>query len=174
MNNKIKIYFLLTIAILSTWLFFTPHLAVNSMKSAAEARDVSKLASYVDFPAFKESLKMSINATVSAEVDKKEQEGVPFATLGAAMVMAFVDPLIDELVSPEGLAMMMKGEKPNLNEESTNHKTQSGTDISMSYDDINRFIVAVKKKDEAGKPLRLIFSRDGIFSWKLTAVDLGS
>jgi hypothetical protein len=42
----------------------------------------------------------------------------------------------------------------------------------MSYDGMNRFIVTVKKKNEDGKPLRLIYNRDGFFSWKLTAIDI--
>ena len=69
--------------------------------------------------------------------------------------------------------MMMKGEKPSLEGKQVgNSKSQSDADVSMSYDGINRFIVTVNKKTENEKPLRLIYSRDGIFSWRLTAIDI--
>jgi hypothetical protein len=167
MNNKIKISILLAITLFGTWLFFTPYLAVNSMRSAAEAGDASKLASYVDFPALKENLKTSISAKIS-EAAKDQQ-----SFFGAAIAMAIVNPLIDSLVTPSSLTMMMKGEKPSFDGKSSkSSKSQSDADILMSYDGINRFIVTIKKKNEKEKPLRLIYNRDGIFSWKLTAIDI--
>ncbi len=171
MHNKIKVSILLLIVLLGTWLFFTPHLTVNSMKSAADAGDANKLAGYVDFPAVKESLKTSIGAKISKAT--KDQQDNPFAFLGAAMAMAFINPMIDAMISPSGLSMMMMGEKPSLEgKQAKNSKSQSDTDVSMSYDGMNRFIVTVKKKGEDGKPLQLIYNRDGIFSWRLTAIDI--
>jgi hypothetical protein len=171
MNNKNKISILLVIALLGTCLFFTPHLAVNSMKSAAESGDANKLASYVDFPALKENLKISIGAKIS-DVAKDQQDN-PFAYIGAALAMAIVNPLIDALVTPSSLSMMMKGEKPSLEGKQVGYsKSQSDADVSMSYDGINRFIVTINKKTENEKPLRLIYNRDGIFFWRLTAIDI--
>jgi hypothetical protein len=171
MNNKIKVSILLVVALLGTWLFFTPHLTVNSMKSAADAGDANKLASYVDFPSVKESLKTSIGAKISEAT--KDQQDNPFAFLGAAMAVAIINPLIDTFVTPSSLSMMMKGEKPSLEgKQARNSKSQSDTDVSMSYDGMNRFIVTVKKKNEDGKPLQLIYNRDGFFSWRLTAIDI--
>jgi hypothetical protein len=141
------------------------------MKSAADAGDANKLASYVDFPSVKESLKTSIGAKISEAT--KDQQDNPFAFLGAAMAVAIINPIIDTLVTPSSLSMMMKGEKPSLEgKQARNSKSQSDTDVSMSYDGMNRFIVTVKKKNEDGKPLRLIYNRDGFFSWKLTAIDI--
>jgi hypothetical protein len=69
--------------------------------------------------------------------------------------------------------MMMKGEKPSLEgKQARNSKSQSDTDVSMSYDGMNRFIVTVKKKNENGKPLQLIYNREGFFLWRLTAIDI--
>ena len=141
------------------------------MKSAADAGDANKLASYVDFPAVKESLKISSGAKMSEAT--KDQQDNPFAFLGAAMAVAIINPLIDTFVTPSSLSMMMKGEKPSLEgKQARNSKSQSDTDVSMSYDGVNRFIVTVKKKSEDGKPLQLIYNRDGLFSWRLTAIDI--
>jgi hypothetical protein len=69
--------------------------------------------------------------------------------------------------------MMMEGEKPSLEgKQARKSKSQSDTSVSMSYNGMNRFIVTVKKKNEDGKPLQLIYNRDGFFSWRLTAIDI--
>jgi len=59
MNKKTKITVasLLITVILGVGVFFSPHLAMYSIKSAANDGDAQKLASYVDFPAVKENLK---------------------------------------------------------------------------------------------------------------------
>ena len=78
---------------------------------------------------------------------KSIKQDNPFAFLGTAMAVAIINPLIDTFVTPSSLSMMMKGEKPSLEgKEARNSKSQSDTDVSMSYDGMNRFIVTVKKK----------------------------
>jgi hypothetical protein len=42
----------------------------------------------------------------------------------------------------------------------------------MSYESFDRFVVTVKKKGSTEEPLGLVFNRDGIFSWKLSALRL--
>ena len=89
------------------------------------------------------------------------------------MAVAIINPLIDTFVTPSSLSMMMEGEKPSLEgKQARKSKSQSDTNVSMSYDGMNRFIMTVKKKNENGKPLQLIYNRDGFFSWRLTAIDI--
>lgn len=172
MTNKTKLSLAAVLALFSVWFFFTPHLAVSTMKSAAEARDAAKLSSHVNFPALKESLKASFNAKLASEVTK-EKDGDPFSALGAAMAAAFINPMIDALVTPESLAMMMKGDKPQPGTNAA-ASTKSDTDVNtaMSYESFDRFVVTVKKKGEASDPIGLVFNRDGLFSWKLSAIRL--
>lgn len=171
MSAKIKLSIVFILIAFSTWFYFTPHLAVSGMKSAAEAKDAAKLSGYVNFPALKESLKASFNAQLASEVEKEKDN--PFAALGGALAAAFINPMIDALVTPESLAMMMKGNKPQPaeNTEKTN-PSDSDVDISMFYESFDRFVVTVKKKGTAEKPLGLVFNRDGLFSWKLSALRL--
>jgi hypothetical protein len=172
MSTKTKLSFTIVFVAFSTWLYFTPHLAVSGMKSAAEAKDAAKLSDYVNFPSLKESLKASFNAKLGSEV-AKEKDGNPFAALGAAMAAAFINPMIDALVTPESLAMMMKGEKPQPAEKAEQTKpTDSDADTSMSYESFDRFVVTVKKRGSTDEPLGLVFNRDGMFSWKLSALRL--
>jgi len=172
MTNKTKFSAAVVLVVFGVWFFFTPHLAVSAMKSAAEAHDSAKLSSYVNFPALKENLKATFNAKLASEVTK-EKDGNPFAALGAAMAAALINPMIDALVTPESLAMMMKGDKPQSEKNSApSTQAEQPADTTMSYESFDRFVVTVKKKDETGEPVDLVFNRDGMFSWKLSAIRL--
>lgn len=182
MNTKNKLSIAVVAVAFSTWFYFTPYLTVNAMKSAAEAKDATKLSDYVNFPAVKDSLKASLNAKLASDVSKNN--GNPFGALGAAMAAAFINPMIDALVTPESLAMMMKGEKPKPANNSTqspspassevvaSESSESNDDTSMSYENFDRFVVTVKKKGSTEEPFGLVFNRDGLFSWKLSALRL--
>lgn len=171
-GTKIKLSIASAFVIFSTWFYFAPYLAVSGMKSAAEAKDAVKLSDYVNFPALKESLKASFNAKLTSDV-VKEKDGNPFAALGATLAAAFINQMIDAFVTPESLAMMMRGDKPQSakNIEKTKF-LDSNVDTSMTYESFDRFVVTVKKKGTTEEPLGLVFNRDGMFSWKLSAVRL--
>jgi type II secretion system protein G len=152
------------------WFYSAPYLAVRGIKSALITKDAAKLSSYINFPALKGSLRTSFNARVGAEV-LEGKEANPFATLGTALGIAMaeslINPMIDELVTPEHLAMMMKPQ-PGENDNAWAWLTQpdAETRMSMSYESFNRFVVKVK---DAGQPIiGFIFTRDGLFSWKLS------
>lgn len=159
--------------LLGIWLFFTPYLTANAMRTAAEERDGAKLSGYVDFPALKESLKASFNAKLASEV-AKDADSNAFSALGAAMAAALVNPMIDALVTPESLAMMMNGEKPEpgATVADSSAGTELDADIDMSYESFDTFVVTVTKRSEGNEPVGLVLRRDGLFSWKLSAVRL--
>jgi hypothetical protein len=117
-------------------------------------------------------LEASFNAKLASEV-VKEKDRNPFAALGVAMAAALINPMIDALVTPESLAMMMKGDKPQPDEKIENaNSSDSDAETSMSYESFDRFVVTVKKKGSTEDPLGLVFNRDGMFSWKLSALRL--
>lgn len=172
-GNKVVLLAAALSLLAAVWFFYTPHLAVRSMRAAAQERDAAKLSSRVNFPALKESLKASFNAKIAAET-AKEKESNPFAALGAAMAAAFISPLIDALVTPESLAMIMQGDKPQLGMGKKDApKAAPDTETSMSYESLNSFVVTIKKKNDTQEPVGLVFNRDGLFSsWKLSAIRL--
>ena len=97
MNNKTKVFIAIVLVACGTWFYFSPHLAVSQMKSAAEAKDAAKLLDYVNFPALKESLKASFNAKLASGVTK-EKEGEDSKNLligiGAIVVLIVLVKLI--------------------------------------------------------------------------------
>ena len=168
MSNKAKFFAVFTV--LGILFYFTPYLTLFSMKSAADAKDAAKLSSYVNFPALKENLKASFNAKLASETMKSDN---PFSALGAAFASAFINPMIDGLVTPESLAMMMKGNKPQKNQESAileSTSSEDDVDMTMAYEDFDHFVVIVKKKGSSEEPFGFVLNRDGLFSWKLSSL----
>lgn len=163
------------ISVVSVWFYFTPYIAANNIKKAAEANDSATLSSYINFPSLKESLKANFNAMLAAEV-VKSKEGNLFEAMGAALAAAFINPMIDALVTPESLAMMMQGRKPNLEKgESKTGKKPGGdsdTEMTMGYESYDRFAVSVRKKGDTDAPVTFVFHREGILTWKLASLRL--
>lgn len=162
-------------AVVGVWFYFTPYIAANNMKKAAEANDSATLSSYINFPSLKESLKANFNAMLATEVVKSKDSN-PFEALGAALAAAFINPMIDALVTPESLAMMMQGNKPDLEKGAARtEKKPSGasdTEMTMGYESFDRFAVSVKKKGDADDPVTFVFHREGLLTWKLASLRL--
>ena len=179
MRCKATLFVIALIIALGTWFYYTPYIAVHGMKSAAEARDAARLSGYVNFPALRSSLKTSFRAKLASNAAKTRSQGF-FGTLGAAIQVAFVNPVIETLyinpmidtyVTPQNLARMMKGENPQSRKANAKSKPVE-PDYFMAYESFDRFVVNVKKKGSTQKPVGLVFNRDGLFSWKLTALRL--
>ncbi|MDM8524820.1 DUF2939 domain-containing protein [Desulfococcaceae bacterium HSG8] len=170
-KNKKVIAGLIVLAVIGVGFYFTPYLSVYNMKKAADNKDAETLSEYVDYPELRESVKACINAKMAAE-----NKGNPFNAAGAALASAFVAPMVDTFVTPESLATMMKGEKPQSEkpDKSSGKKSSDESDIetSMSYESLNQFAVRVKKKGTSEEPVKFIFKRDGVISWKLAGLEM--
>lgn len=172
MNTKRKLFVAIVFSLFATWFYFTPYLAVAGMKSAVESKDGAKLSAYVNFPALKESVKASFSAKLAQQPIKEIEENSSGA-LGAALTNAFINPMVDVIVTPENLAMMLKGYTPkvgNRNTQADSHQTEIET--AMSYESFDRFVVNIKNKGEANGSVGLVFNRNGLFSWQLSAMRL--
>lgn len=159
--------------VLSVWFYFTPYIAVWGLKSAAETKDAYKMSSYINYPALKENLKSLFSAKLMKEVGAAK--GNPFAATGMAMAGTMIGPMVDAMVSPEGLAAMIsqgKAGKPGSAQASPSPKALGENQkADMSYENINQFVVNILSKDGKDDPVGLVFTRDGIFSpWKLSAL----
>ena len=79
--------------------YATPYYTAHQMQQATQSNNSQALNSYIDYPAVKESLKTSLHGSISQSLLKnKTDSGMnAFAAMFAA---AFVNPLIDVLVTP--------------------------------------------------------------------------
>lgn len=146
------------------WYWASPQYTLHQMKMAAEAGDSDKLASYIDFPSVRTSLKEEMKAQAAAEMMKTENKG--FARLGAAFAMSMVDGMVDGMVTP---ATMRKLFVMNKEHGSTGIAKVNATrdDMAIERSGFDRFVVHSIKAKDAGAGL--VFTRHGL-GWQLSGL----
>lgn len=154
----------------------SPYLAVSAMRDAAIAGDAPRVAEHVDFPAVKESLKANLTAAALKSAGASNEDN-PLAGAGAMFAMALMGPMIDAVVSPQGLTQLMRqGElMPDPGSGDEARKTADAApkiDADMNYRDFSTFVVTLKDGKTGEQPVGLVFKRHGVVSWKLTSLDL--
>ena len=157
-----------------TGFYFSPDLTVHNMKKAAEAKDAANLSSYVDFPSLREYLKANYYGQLASEL-ARSNKGNAFNTFATSLAATLINPMVDALITPESLAMLMRGEIPGKIQPEGKARNLtlpegSDTETSTEYKGLNNFIMRVKKKDAAAVPIEFIFKRDGLVSWKLSGL----
>jgi hypothetical protein len=168
MRKALPFFGIVALIAIGTWVYFTPHLALRSMRSAAEAGDGAALSGYVDFPAVRESLKTTVNGKVASVAQGTNS---PLALFGAAFASALVSPMIDAFVTPESLALILNGVKPEPGG-SVRVALPAEKDVETTerYGDLSTFLVTVKTKGSTGEPIGLVLRRSGLVFWKLSAL----
>lgn len=158
-------------AIICGCFYAAPYITLYKFKKAVDANDVNTMSKYIDFPALRESLK---NGLASRKTVGKSN---PFKNLKATIVGAVADPVIDSLVTPVGIAAMIKGEKffgQSKKEPEIQKVNKDEPKYSTAYESFNRFILKLKDKDDLKKETVFVLTRVGLFSWKLSGVRLPS
>lgn len=172
------------IAVGAYW-YWSPYLAMNSMKTAAQKQDADAFNEYVDYPRLRESFKGQFGAKMADVLGSKTSGGSDAeragSAFGAILGMAFVDKLIDAMVRPE---MVMKawsagrlqtpGKANEAGAESGAKKAEvrwvverKGVDRILAY--------GAASEDAASDPEKrfgFVFERSGVASWKLVEVRL--
>jgi hypothetical protein len=147
------------------------------LASAAEAGDAATVSRYVDYPAMRDSLKVNLLAQAKAAARPGPNDGF-WSGLGKAIIAAgtvvVIDGLIEEHVTPEGVAAMMKGRKPTATRGSSDRAEPADVVITTAYEDAHHFVVTVRDKGSSADPWHLIFARQGLMSWKLSAIRLAT
>ena len=161
--------------------YATPYIALHNMQQAAQAKDAAALNEYIDYPAVKESLKLSMNSEMSkALLKNKTDSGMnAFATMFAS---AFVSPMIDIIVTPENMAMMLQANTPkaiDTDDKSTPNQADKAIDRNdvishKSYQDFNHFVVTLAKADHPNSAFTFTFERNGLINWKLKGLAIPS
>lgn len=162
------------LVIFAIYLYASPYLVLNSIKNAAQQGDADKLSGYIDFPSVKQSMKDQVKAAMVEELAASdEQDG--FEALGTMLAAAMIDPLIDGLVTPDGVALMIQGQKLDfdLNNDKPEDKPKAkneDTDYKAGYLSFNRFKVQIIDADDPNESLDVIMHRDWL-SWKVTRIN---
>ena len=148
----------------------SPYYAAHALKDAALDGDTDKLESSVDFPAVRESLKSQLAAAMMTKMQNDpEMQNNPFAGLGAVMMPAIVDRMIESYVTPEGVAAMIKGHKPT---EKNNLELNPDLETTTEYVDLNRFRVRLHDKRLHQDGPSFLLERRGFATWKLIKLEI--
>ncbi|QGZ56120.1 DUF2939 domain-containing protein [Paraburkholderia acidiphila] len=179
--------------------YASPYIAVKHMKAAADARDAAALNEYVDYPALRLSLKQQVGEMLQRRVEGQHSSN-PLLILGAVIGAALISPLVDAYATPEGVAALLSGMPPTgkpgdrphapppaESSESPADATQSAsppapaapgnpaTDArpvtTAGYRGLNEFALTWDRGN-TGEHYAAILQRHGLFSWKLSAVEL--
>ncbi len=171
--KKISILIIGLLVVIAGYLYASPYLALNSMKNAAEAQDAEKLSSYIDFPSVKQGVKDQVKAKFATEMMANGNDD-GFEALGSMFATAMIDPLVDGLITPEGIAAMMLAKQEQGATESANTQEESNDsdrlEYETGYDSFDSFHVDINN-EEGKEATKVILHRDGL-SWKITNIDL--
>ena len=164
----------------------SPYWSLFQIKRAVDRGDGAYVSAHVDFPRLRESLKTSLEAETSRRMGKGDTTG--FKALGAAFAAMMAGPVVDALVTPEGVIALMKGKNPGETTpqpSSDPGKTSATTDSEkfssskmkigkMGYEALDLFVVQIARDSQhpgktESRPT-LLFSRTGLFGWKLCGI----
>ena len=171
---------LLIVAIGAYW-YWSPYVAMSSMRSAAEVKDGDAFNQYVDYPKLRESLKGQFSAMMTKELSKQPTGGDDFANAGAALGtmlgLAFVDKFIDAMVRPEFVMQAMAEGKlqnpagPAQGSTGTAPKAQDEVKWSVERKGVDRVIArGVQGNTALEESPGFVFDRTGFASWRLTEI----
>lgn len=179
-RNKFVVPAIIAAVVFCILYFVSPYWSLYQMRRAVENNDGVYVSDHVDFPQLRESLKATFKTQMAKEVAKKDTDGME--AFGAALGAMMIGPMVDALVTPEGLLAMMQGKSLDEIEEPSKRpgeakppaaKGEKMNVAKMGYEKLNRFVVKVADTEQ-GKAdkdsLTLVFLRSGLLSWKLAGI----
>jgi alpha-beta hydrolase superfamily lysophospholipase len=165
----------IAVVLVSTYVA-SPVMALQALKSAAEAGDAERLDRVVDFPAVRDSLKSQLNVRMlrMAERDPDLKDN-PFAGLATLMIPALVDKAVDAFVTPDAIALMVSRGRaepspPRIGRVETRDEAEAR--ITRGYRDLDTFVVASTNRADPSERVEFTFRRTGVFAWRLTRIGL--
>ncbi len=91
------------------WYYASPLWTLKAMRDAAVAKDGAALSHYVDYEALRTDLKGDMRRSMINEMGKQPQN--PFGAIGMAIAMNLIDPMIEAMVTPEGVEALFAGQR---------------------------------------------------------------
>ena len=163
--RKIVAAVLVLLIVAAAWWYASPIWTLRAMRDAAKEHDAARLSAYVDYPALREDLKADLGRYVMSEAAKRP--GDAGSKLGAVIATAFLGPIVDAAVSPEGVEAMLAVQNRKESQAPRPVPASAGDDPVIDRDGFDSFRVHGKDASKGA----LVFHRSGL-GWKLVGVDL--
>ena len=171
----------LGIALLAVGYYFaSPYWTIHQIRGAAQAGQGDRLATYVDFPAMRESIKSQLVLMMQKEMQRPEMKDNPFAGFGQMLAANMITGMVDSMVTPDAVAnMLASGRAPNHapGGKVAEHAPASAGErevprVRQGYEGLDTFKTILLDPTTDDEMLVAVLSRQGLFSWRLTAVRL--
>jgi hypothetical protein len=189
-RNTLITVFVLAIAALAAYWYWSPFLALRQMQSAARAHDADAFNRHVDYPRLRDSLKGQMAARMAAELDKSGSAGGSLGALGTLLGGVMADKLVDMLVRPDTVMRAMQSGQFGPKAASADSGPATGPaaapDTATKQDaapkwayvrsGFNQLIAYPADGVDSAVPsdnkVQIVFERSGFAHWKLTGVRL--
>lgn len=159
--------------------FASPILTVKAIVAAAKAGDEAALERNIDFPTLRESVKDELTAKLMAEAQADpDVRNSALGGLGMMLGPMLVSGAVDALVTAPTIAAMVRtAETPDPEDVATASAPEPASEDkeirqSYGYRDLNTFVLTLTDPDRPEEPLKLLLTRQGLFGWKLSGIDL--
>lgn len=150
-------------------IYAAPYFALDNLKKATTNHNADALAQGIDFPSLRMSVKENIKALVLAQISAKN---TPDRQLDPKTVAKIVDPLVDKIVTPEGLGDLIQAKIPRAEINLDDIKKRiAAAKIQTGYESFDRFVVHITDKIDRDRAVSLILKRNGL-DWKLSGIDI--
>lgn len=136
---------------------------------AMQRADEAALAQRVDFPALRADVEKDLSAALDAHYAAAGADGT-VSSLAAIIVKPFLEAVISEIVSPAGLAKIVK---TTLDRDEAPKPFGDLVGVALSkggFAGVSTFRIALDDDDPKTEPTRLVFARYGL-DWKLAGLD---
>ena len=149
-----------------------PYMTLSGIREAVDNRDAEALSRYVDFHSVQWSLTTQLNGMLVRTATLQSEDN-PFMALGVAAARLMMEPMIQAWVSPEGMAAMFSGAKPDEPTAAGEKRPrfQLPENASYRFEGWDRYVVTIPSPDDSTEPVQLILRRQAL-SWKLSEIKL--
>jgi hypothetical protein len=182
--NRKRIALLAVVALVIVGAYFaSPYWALHRIQSAARDGNGDRLASYVDFPAVRESVKAQMQAVMLKKMLGSELRTNPLAGLGMIFAGGMVNAIVDGIVTPDNLAAMINNGNapvapatpaapaaPNAADGAGSGSAFASPRITHGYDGLDAFKVTVHDPVTDSVSATWTLNRRAGFDWKLTDI----
>ena len=163
------------IALLLAYAAAGPYLAIRGIHAAVESRDLDKLERYIDYPALRANLRVTVAKRILAAATSPSGRVVG-DDLGRGLIGTISDHAVDAMVSPAGIALLLEGRAlahrvsgqgpgPGNADNAADPLMQAKT----RFESPSRFTATVNSAE--GRPVVFVFERHWL-SWKLRNIRL--
>lgn len=91
MSQKLKMTSIVLVLLVFGYLFASPYLTIYQIRQAIEQEDSAALASHIDFPSVRQSLKDQVNAQMLQDMPQAPSSERGLAALGAILASSMLE-----------------------------------------------------------------------------------